>query len=272
MQDPIYADKPICRDGVIAFARGRNEYVSGSLCEAYPEVQGYWLNWVSECLLAGADGLDVRVSCHSCWTNTPEMYGFNEPVLQEYQRRYGVNPDVEPYDPDQLAALRGDFWDQFLRAARQRLSAAGKKLQVHLEMESFRPDAPLARRRTRPGSLTFNWRRWLRSRIADEATLMAFRSVGDQVAEDPVGRDMLEEAAAAGVPVHLRNFLWQSRDGQVHADRLEQAYRTGLLGGFNLYETAAMYNTTGLGPDGHLQFYPGMLEAIRDRAQALGLL
>ena len=27
-------------DGVIAFARGRNEYLSGSVCEAYPEVQG----------------------------------------------------------------------------------------------------------------------------------------------------------------------------------------------------------------------------------------
>ena len=272
MQSPIFADTPICRDGLIAFARGRNTYVGNSLCEAYPEVQAYWLDWVSECLVAGVDGVDWRISNHSSWTNTPEIYGFNEPVIAEYQRRYGANPDVEPFDPALLGALRGEFYDQFLRKVRHRLAAAGKSMHVQLELESFRPDAPQARVRTRPGNIDFNWRRWLRTGLIDEATLMAVQWMPDRVLNDAVAQDMMQEAAAAKVPVYLRNFLWASRDGQVQADRLEYAYRFGGLSGYNLYEAASMYDTKALGADGRLDFYPGFLESIRSRAESLGLV
>ena len=139
-----YADDT--SDGVIAFAKGRNRYLSGSLCEGDKEVEAYWLEWVSDCIAAGVDGLDVRISCHSSWTDSPEIYGFNQPVAAEYERRYGVNPDVEPYDPVLLGDVRGDLYDRFLRAAKTRLAAAGLPLHHHIEIESFHPDAsPVAR-------------------------------------------------------------------------------------------------------------------------------
>jgi hypothetical protein len=271
MQNPIYSDTPICRDGVIAFARGRNAYVSGSLCEAYAEVQDYWMHWVGDCLLAGVDGIDWRVSNHSCWTNTPLLYGFNQPVLEEYQRRYGVNPELERYDPQLLGDLRGDFYDQFLWKVKRRLAAAGKRMHMHLELESFRPDAALARRRTRPGNITFHWKRWLHDGLADEATLMAVNWTPERVLNDPVVQEMLREANAASVPTHLRHFIWLSRDGTVHADRLEYAYRFGGLSGYNLYETASFYDTQALGPDGTLQFYPGLTEGLGQRIRQLNL-
>ena len=87
-------------DGVIAFTKGRNRYLSGSLCEGEAEVRAYWMEWVSDCIGAGVDGVDIRISCHSSWTDTPQIYGFNAPVAAEYERRYGVNPDVERYDPE----------------------------------------------------------------------------------------------------------------------------------------------------------------------------
>ena len=272
MQNPLYPEHTVCQDGVIAFARGRNAYLSGSPCEAYPEVQGLWLDWVGDCLCAGVDGVDWRISNHSSWTDTPELYGFNEPVLDEYKRRYGVNPDVEPYDPVLLGEIRGEFYDQFLGRVKHRLSAAGKRMHVHLEVESYRPDATLARRRTRPGNIHFHWRRWLHSGLADEATLMAVNWSPERVLNDDVGQEMLQEAQEAGVPVHLRHFVWSSRDGNVHADRLEYAYRFGGLSGYNLYETAAMYDTQSLGTDGQLNFYPGLMEQIRERISKLGLL
>ena len=259
-------------DGVIAIARGRNGYFSGSLCEAYPEVQAYWLSWVGACIAAGVDGLDVRISCHSSWANTPEIYGFNEPVAGEYQRRYGVNPDVEPYDPALLGALRGEFFDQFLRATKRRLSAAGKRMQVHAEMESFRPDACQSRRRTRPGNITFNWCSWLRTGLADEATLFGRGWMPDRMLNDALTLEMLREAADADVPVHLSKAVGHSRDGGVHADLLEYIYRFGGLAGYTLYETAAMYDGQHLGSDGQLQFHPGLCEGIRDRVRSLGLV
>ncbi len=265
-----FAGEP--NDGVIAIARGRNEYFSGSLCEAHIEVQAYWLSWIGACIAAGVDGLDVRISCHSSWANTPEIYGFNEPVAAEYQRRYGVNPDVEPYDPALLGALRGEFFDQFLRVTKRRLSAAGKRMQVHAEMESFRPDACQSRRRTRPGNITFNWRSWLRTGLADEATLFGRGWMPEQMLNDALTLEMLREAADADVPVHLSKAVGHSRDGRIHADLLEYIYRFGGLAGYTLYETAAMYNGQHLGSDGQLQFHPGLCEGIRDRVRSLGLV
>ena len=272
MQMPLFPEEPTCRDGVIAFARDRNEYLSCAVCEAYPEVQSYWLSWVGDCLKAGVDGIDWRISNHSCWTDTPELYGFNEPVLKEYGRRYDANPDVNSYDPELLGAVRGDFYDQFLRRVKHRLSAAGKNLQVHLEVESYRPNAPLARRRTRPGLITFNWQRWLRTGLADEATLMGVNWTPQQILADTVGQKMVAEARASGVPVYLRHHMFSCRDGNTHADRMEYAYRSDVLSGYNYYDAACLYDRFHLSPDGRLEFYPGMLEALKERAERLDLL
>jgi hypothetical protein len=145
-------------------------------------------------------------------------------------------------------------------------------MQVHLELESFRPDAAPARRRTRPGTIDFNWRRWLHNGLADEATFMTVNWTPQRAVEDRVGAEMLEEARAAGVPVHLRYWVWGSRDGRAHADNLEYAYRTGQFAGCNLYETAAFYDMNRLDSAGRLSYYPGLLEALRERVQVLGLL
>jgi hypothetical protein len=267
----IFPDTPICNDGVIAFAKGRNEYLSGALCEGYPAVQEYWLGWISECIVAGVDGVDVRISNHSSWTDTPELFGFNAPVLQEYERRYGVNPALGIYDPELLGEVRGDLYDGFLRAAKQRLAAAGKQLHLHLEFESFRPDAPQARWRTRPGNITFHWQRWLRQGVPDEVQLMGAAWTPEQSLNDSLVQAMVQEAMIHNIPTHLRRFMWWSRDGKVHAGSLEHVYRQPGIAGYNLYETASFYDNHQLDKDGRLQFHPGMLEEIRARLVQLGL-
>ena len=267
-------------DGVVALAKGRNEYLSGAMCEMYPEVREHWLGWVGQCIAAGVDGVDVRISNHSSWSNTPEMYGFNEPVAEEYERRYGTNPDTGHYDPELLGGLRGEFFDRFLRAAKTRLSAAGKRLSVHAEMESFRPDACQSRWRTRPGNIDFNWRGWLRSGLADEATLFGRGWNVDRILDDPLVQDMLREADAAGVPVHLSKQVGHPAgfirwgDEEIPApDKLEYAYRHGGLAGYCLYETASMYDRDQpVSPEGTLNFQPGLLGSVRRRVENLGLL
>ena len=257
-------------DGVIAFARGRNEYLSGSVCEAYPEVREYWLDWVGQCIAAGVDGVDVRISCHSSWTNNPETYGFNAPVAAEYERRYGANPDTGPYDAELLGKLRGEFFDEFLWAAKRRLSAAGKRLSVHAEMESFRPGACQGRTRSRPGNIEFGWRGWLSSGLADEATLFGRAWDPDVTLEDDLVLEMLDTAGAAGVPVHLSRQV--GHGAMSEPDKLEYAYRSGKLAGYCFYETASMYDREKpLDRRRRLRFKPGLLEGIRERAIALGL-
>ena len=259
------------RDGVIAVGRGRNEYVSGALCEAYPEVRDYWLDWVGACIAAGVDGVDVRISNHSSWVNVQEIYGFNKPVAEEYERRYGSDPDTGYFDPELLGAVRGEFFDRFLRAAKARLSAAGKKLSVHTEMEGFRPDSCQARWRSMP-NIIFNWRNWLRSGLADEATLFGRAWNVDRLLEDPLTQEMLGEAAAAGVPVHMNNPVGHHAEEMSDPEKLEYSYNKGGLGGYCFYETAAMYDgAEPVSADGTLNFRPGLLESIRETVDSLGL-
>ena len=260
-------------DGVIAFAKGRNSYVSGSLCEGEPEVQAFWMEWVSDCIAAGVDGVDVRISCHSSWTDSPQIYGFNPPVAAEYERRYGVNPDVEPYDPALLGDVRGDLYDRFLRAARTRLAAAGLPMHHHIEIESFRPDASPSRTRSRPGNITFHWRRWLQSGLTDETTLFGRAWPPERLLSDAFVLDVLDEVKANGVPAHLSLPVNVSGgEGGRLADQIEYTYRSGRLNGYTIYETAALYDRHHTGADGRLHFLPGLTEAVRERAGEIGLL
>lgn len=256
------------RDGVVAFAKGRNCYLAGSLCEAYPEVQEYWMSWVGDCLAAGVDGMDVRISSHSSWTDWRYSFGFNEPVIAEYERRYGVNPDLDDFDPELLAELRGDAFDRFLQRAKHRLAAAGKVLQLHLEGESFRREAPQVRWRARPGIMNFHWQRWLQTGLADEATLFGRLWENERILRDPVYRQMIDEANAANIPVHLSKPVTEEHQG----DWLEMAYREGSLSGYTFYETASMYDGKELAADSELKFNPKIVNSIRERAQNLGLL
>ncbi len=263
------ADAP---DGVIAFAKGRNTYVSGSLCEGEPEVQAHWMEWVSDCITAGVDGLDVRISCHSSWTDSPEIYGFNPQVVAEYERRYGVNPDVEPYDPVLLGDVRGDLYDRFLRAARARLAAAELPLHHHIEIESFRPDASPSRTRSRPGNITFHWRRWLRTGLTDETTLFGRAWSPERLLSDAFVQDVLDEVETNSVPAHLSLPVGLSKnDGNRLADQIEYAHASGRLDGYTMYESAALYDRHHTGADGRLSFHPGLTEAVRERAKKLGL-
>ena len=259
-------------DGVIAFARGRNAYLSGSLCEGEPDVRAHWMEWVGDCIAAGVDGLDVRISCHSSWTDSPGIYGFNPPVAAEYERRYGANPDTEPYDPVLLGAVRGDLYDRFLRAAGARLNAAGLPLHHHIEIESFRPDASPSRTRSRPGNITFHWRRWLRTGLAAETTLFGRAWPPERLLSDAFVQNVLDEVSASGVPAHLSLPVKVSgTDGNRLADQIEYTHRSGRLDGYTIYETAALYDRHKKGPDSRLSFLPGLTEAVRARAQKLGL-
>ena len=71
------------KTGLVAFARGRNAYLPGALCETEPEVQSFWLRCLEAMLDAGVDGVDFREENHSTHTNHPEDYGFNEVVLAQ---------------------------------------------------------------------------------------------------------------------------------------------------------------------------------------------
>ena len=99
----------LCRDGVNAFARGRNEYVSGGMCEAYPEVQDFWLGWVGECMAAGMDGLDIRISNHSTWSDHMALYGLTNRWQKSTSAATEQTQTVSPVTPSSWQTCGGVF-------------------------------------------------------------------------------------------------------------------------------------------------------------------
>ena len=123
-RQPVYLDNPVAPEGrrtggLVAFARGRNAYLPGALCETEPEVQAYWLSCVREMLDAGVDGIDFREESHSTHTDYPREYGYNPAVLAECSRR----------GTDDIAQVRGDAYTDFLRRANGLIRGAGKQMR-----------------------------------------------------------------------------------------------------------------------------------------------
>jgi len=117
------------------------KHISGVPCYAYPEVRKYRLEQMKELVGYDIDGILLSDRSHSPWPGRnagggnegARGYGFNEPVVEEYVRRYGKDPRrAEPDSLDEIrfVQIKGDFLTQFLREVKGVTAAAGKKLAV----------------------------------------------------------------------------------------------------------------------------------------------
>jgi len=122
-------------------SRDGRKHIPGVPCYAYPEVRQYRVEQMKELCAYGIDGIKLCPRSHSPWPGRnagggnegSRGYGFNEPVVREYLRRYGRDPrDAKPDSLDELrfVQLKGDFLTQFLREVKTVMGAAGKKLTL----------------------------------------------------------------------------------------------------------------------------------------------
>jgi len=218
--------------GCIAFARGRNPYLPGALCETEPQVQDFWLRCVGEMLDAGVDGVELRVENHSTHTDTPGDYGFNPAVLERMQEG-GADVRVE------VSRVRGAAYTEFLRRAKKMVTARGRRMRVNLNLDWFRPahERPGARRLAYPANVEFDWRVWVEQGLMDEAMLRPFARPFEGIfGEDAVAQEMIAACQARGVPVSVNRYVW-ANEGLLGEFR--RVLRDGRFSGFVLYETWA---------------------------------
>jgi hypothetical protein len=251
--------------GYVAFVRGRNEYLPAAPCECYPEVQKFWLEQLRACLDAGVDGIDFRIESHCTHTDDPFSYGFNDIVLEAYQRRYGQGS----VDRKLLARIRGERYTAFLREASRMIRARGKKMQLHLNVEFLRPDPRPSRYLAYPWNVEFDWRGWLREGLADEATLRTFQYTPEFVLNDGFSQEIIAECQKRSIPLHYNRYVGvPGRPASAFVADLERIRRDGRFRGFIIYESASF-----LVPDGGDGLSPkyGIYEGVRDKAKELGL-
>jgi len=174
----------------------------GPLEFCYPEArQALVERYVRHVTDYGYDGLSFYTYVENLGVRYLDEFGFNEPIVQEFQRRYGVDIRTEPFDKEAWYRLRGEYVTQFLRELHDALSAQGKKLSMTL-----RPDQPHTPQRwygtgvdlPGAGPVYLDWETWAKEGLVDEL----FAWVGGDT--QPLLNRMVE--VCKGKPVELTTF------------------------------------------------------------------
>jgi hypothetical protein len=128
---------------------------------AYPEVRAYMLKMITTFSDAHAfDGVFLSVRTHSAPPDHADQFGFNEPIVREYEKRYGRNILMQDFDLEKWRALRGEYLTIFLREVRNHLNSKRQRLAIGIPQGDYM-GPPF-------GNMKLHWRQWLEEKLVDE--------------------------------------------------------------------------------------------------------
>ncbi len=136
-------------------------YQYGQLEYAYPEVRQYMVKMVTHFSDSiPFDGVFISIRTHTPPPDFADQYGYNEPIVNEYQRRYGKNILRQSFDLEKWRELRGEYFTMFLRELKAHLRERLQTLSVGVAQgEHMGPPF---------GNMVMQWRRWVEEKIVDE--------------------------------------------------------------------------------------------------------
>ncbi|KKW14568.1 MAG: hypothetical protein UY52_C0024G0001, partial [Parcubacteria group bacterium GW2011_GWC2_49_9] len=204
--------------------------VKGLLDYAYPEVKKHRLDEIKELLSYEPDGiyLDVARSHAAGWpimalplgTNPWENYGFNEPEVEEFKRRYGVDVRLKnladapfaKFDEEKWNRLRGEYLTGFLKEVRSEIKSADKKLSVGFYTDADCYLSPAGcRGRTVMGKFYHDWQTWVgvvqRASLASGPVALQFSIFGTGVSTASRAWQKNQDPAARVVPFFVQGVL-----------------------------------------------------------------
>lgn len=217
---------------VYGIAKGKNEYMKGTLCEAYPEVREHWLREVRRLLEMGVDGIDFRLQNHSAMVSDYASYGYNEPIVEEYRRRHGVDILTQEADPLEIMRIRGDFFLLFLEDAAKEIKSKNRRLQIHFRNALENPR--LSYRYVELGGWPLpkilpDWRRMVE--LADEVTI---KDMNMGTYHPELSDQIKRTAHEMGKPVWVHCYLSQGND--LNPEFCDAVDRDSRVTGMLLYE------------------------------------
>ena len=220
----------IKKRGLLGFARGKNNYLSGIQEYSYPEVRSYCVELVKEALDSGCDGVDIRMNSHTesfDWEN----YGFGGPIAAEYKKRYGKDITKDKFDRALWRKLRGEYVTQALKEMSDYTRSRGKEFSVQFfEFFDVKPEELCKM------EFYWDWRKWINEGLLDCATIAGFTWKSSFYGE------VRSLCKAKQLPMTMTPSMfsaddarWQE-DGPIYFDACE---RDGFKA-FNIYESAAV--------------------------------
>ena len=133
----------------------------GVLCLAYPQVRKYFIDKFLN-LLKGYefDGLFVCLRSQSRPADFGDQYNFNEPIREEFRRRYADDILKGDFDLQAWRDLVGEYLTLFLSELRNELKKIGVKLSIGVPRGDI-IGPPM-------GNLSLHWREWIQKNLIDE--------------------------------------------------------------------------------------------------------
>jgi hypothetical protein len=145
---------------------------------AYPGArQGVVRYLVKHTVEGGYDGIVLLTYAENYSQRYADEFGFNEPIVTEFKRRYGVDIRSQPFDKNAWSRLRGEYFTQFLRELHASLAKHGRKIAVCVDgSDAELPTCWIAHGGVRTSGLVhMDVGRWARERLVEEVCVWAPR-------------------------------------------------------------------------------------------------
>ncbi|HHW30137.1 MAG TPA: family 10 glycosylhydrolase [Clostridiaceae bacterium] len=168
--------------------RSGDVYFKGVVNYCYPEVREYKLAMVKELVNYEADGFYLSMRSHAPHLNVydiEDMFGYNKPIVEEYEKRYGINilkyNSVKTYrknkvtwieyiddgfDKELWHRLKGEYHTMFIKDVRKVTKEKGQKLIVHVAGD-YNGIYPLGQTNKKSARFYTDYRNWVREDVVD---------------------------------------------------------------------------------------------------------
>ncbi len=133
----------------------------GVLCLAYPEVRRHFINRFQRLLAAGDfDGLFVCLRSQSRPADFADQFGFNQPIRDEFLKRYGREIWIEDFDIARWRDLLGEYLTVFLMELKESLKNSHRLLAIGVPRGDVL-GPPF-------GNTSLQWKTWVEKGIVDQ--------------------------------------------------------------------------------------------------------
>jgi HEAT repeat protein len=175
---------------------------NGPLEFAYPECRKAVVDRLADYLEASDyDGICLYTYNENFTLRYPDEFGYSQPIVDEFKKRYGIDIRTQPFDKDAWARLRGEYFTSLLVELKARLANHQKKVVIwlsandtHLPM-TWHSGGDGATRTA--GHIYMDWEEWVKQGAIDELCVYW-----------PGDDDSLKNVLAAckGTPVQVSMF------------------------------------------------------------------
>jgi HEAT repeat protein len=145
----------------------------GPLEFAYPEARKALVDLHMKYIRRdGYDGMIFLTYVENFGMRFQDEFGFNEPIVQEFKRRTGVDLRTQPFTRSASRydwyALRGEYLTQYLRELKAQLRGDGKKLGIFVNPQQPHFTQPWPEQMLTAGHIYCDLETWVRDGIIDQ--------------------------------------------------------------------------------------------------------